>query len=188
MQVRLLDRKDRFALQGLRLATAQEGALGDAQTRALSVMMSTVKSQLQKPCIVFGAFVDDTLAGTACLLREPALPDCAVRYTLSDVLVSPALRGHHMGRELVQTCISFALSEGAHSLSLEVNTPNAPAVGLYRSLGFHAQPGIVRTYLEGDTIYQTVAMELPLAPLTPAPSAAPWVHTPQPTDAPRVHW
>jgi N-acetylglutamate synthase len=55
---------------------------------------------------------------------------------LFDVVVSPAHRGRGHGRRLVEGLMRFARREGADRAYLQVHSENAPAIGLYQSLGF----------------------------------------------------
>jgi ribosomal protein S18 acetylase RimI-like enzyme len=58
--------------------------------------------------------------------------DCCVE----DVFVSAGARGSGLGRELVSAAIDRARERGCRRLELDTGADNAPAQGLYRSLGF----------------------------------------------------
>jgi ribosomal protein S18 acetylase RimI-like enzyme len=58
--------------------------------------------------------------------------DCNVE----DVFVSAAARGSGLGRELVSFAIDRARERGCRRMELDTGADNAPAQGLYRSLGF----------------------------------------------------
>jgi ribosomal protein S18 acetylase RimI-like enzyme len=58
--------------------------------------------------------------------------DCNVE----DVFVRADARGSGLGRELVSAAIDRARERGCRRLELDTGADNAPAQGLYRSLGF----------------------------------------------------
>ena len=58
--------------------------------------------------------------------------DCNVE----DVFVSAEARGSGLGRELVSFAIERARERGCRRMELDTGADNAPAQGLYRSLGF----------------------------------------------------
>ena len=58
--------------------------------------------------------------------------DCHVE----DVFVREEARGSGLGRELVSAAIDRARERGCRRLELDTAEENAPALGLYRSLGF----------------------------------------------------
>jgi ribosomal protein S18 acetylase RimI-like enzyme len=58
--------------------------------------------------------------------------DCNVE----DVFVSADARGSGLGRELVSFAIDRARERGCRRMELDTGADNAPAQGLYRSLGF----------------------------------------------------
>jgi ribosomal protein S18 acetylase RimI-like enzyme len=60
--------------------------------------------------------------------------DCHVE----DVFVRADARGSGLGRELVQTAIDRARERGCRRLELDTAEENAPALALYRSLGFRS--------------------------------------------------
>jgi ribosomal protein S18 acetylase RimI-like enzyme len=61
-----------------------------------------------------------------------AAEDCL----LEDLFVLSAARGAGLGRSLVQATIERARARGCRRVELDVNDANAPALALYRSLGF----------------------------------------------------
>jgi ribosomal protein S18 acetylase RimI-like enzyme len=58
--------------------------------------------------------------------------DCNVE----DVFVREQARGSGLGRELVSAAIERARERGCRRMELDTGADNAPAQGLYRSLGF----------------------------------------------------
>ena len=54
----------------------------------------------------------------------------------ANIAVDPAMRGHGIGRAMMQAAIDKARDSGAEEMVLEVRTTNAPAISLYKSLGF----------------------------------------------------
>ena len=52
------------------------------------------------------------------------------------MFVSPAARGHKLGRRLLQTLETLALASGASALRLETGIKQPEALALYRTAGF----------------------------------------------------
>lgn len=62
-----------------------------------------------------------------------------------NLAVHPQARGSGAGRALVQRIVDDAVAHNAVSVSLEVRPENAPALGLYRAMGF-TQIGLRKNY------------------------------------------
>jgi GNAT superfamily N-acetyltransferase len=60
---------------------------------------------------------------------------------LEDVFVEERARGSGLGRALVEATLGRARERGCRRVELDVNTENAPALALYRSLGFETGKG-----------------------------------------------
>lgn len=82
----------------------------------------------------FGAFADGRLAGIASLYAAemPDRPGLAA-LQLRGMATAPEVRGHGLGRALVQACMAFARESGARLLWCNARTG---AVEFYRKLGF----------------------------------------------------
>ena len=63
-----------------------------------------------------------------------ALPDGG--FEVAKMTVSEQARGTGLGKALMQACIKKAEALGAPRLYLETNASLAPALGLYRTMGF----------------------------------------------------
>ena len=61
-------------------------------------------------------------------------------FELAKMAVDPSARGHGVGRALGEAAIDMARSLGASHVELLSNTGLAPAISLYRSLGFSEVP------------------------------------------------
>lgn len=57
-------------------------------------------------------------------------------FEVAKMTVAEAARGRGLGRALLQHCIDRAAALGAPRLYLETNESLAPALGLYRAMGF----------------------------------------------------
>jgi ribosomal-protein-alanine N-acetyltransferase len=64
-----------------------------------------------------------------------------------DVAVGNTRRGEGIGGLLVETALRLLRERGALRVSLEVRTSNAPAISLYRRLGFEVS-GLRKRYYE----------------------------------------
>lgn len=73
--------------------------------------------------------------GTCALLAEPG-----GAYELAKMAVSEAARGRGVGRALGEAAIAAARAHGAQRVELLSNTVLAPAIALYRALGFVEVP------------------------------------------------
>ena len=82
----------------------------------------------------------DTLVGYAGISRLGRKPP--FEYEVHTIGVDPAYQGQGIGRRLLAELLEFAAGGVVH---LEVRTDNAPAIALYRSLGF-VNVGLRRRY------------------------------------------
>ena len=80
---------------------------------------------------IFMALKDGAAVGCAALMK---MDDGG--YELAKMTVSEDLRGSGLGRMLMQRCIEAGAELGATRLYLETNSGLAPALGLYRAMGF----------------------------------------------------
>jgi N-acetylglutamate synthase-like GNAT family acetyltransferase len=78
-------------------------------------------------------------------------------YEVAKMTVADGLRGSGLGRRLMQTCIDHARALAAPRLYLETNSGLAPALSLYRAMGFKELTGCETEYARCD-----VWMERPL--------------------------
>jgi putative acetyltransferase len=96
---------------------------------------------------IFMAFKDDEPVGCVALIR---MDDGG--YEVAKMTVLETLRGSGLGRLLMQRCIDAGAEMGAPRLYLETNSSLAPALGLYRAMGFvDAGPPAHNDYARGDT-------------------------------------
>ena len=84
-----------------------------------------------------------------------ALPDGG--FEVAKMTVAEAARGTGLGRRLMQACVEGARAAGAPRLYLESSRKLAPALALYRSVGFREIPARATPYARCD-----VQMELSL--------------------------
>jgi GNAT superfamily N-acetyltransferase len=84
---------------------------------------------------IFFAVRNGTVLGTAAAMpHEPGVVE------LAKMAVDPAFQGRGIGRMLVGAVLDFARASGAHTVSLLSNTKLAPAIQLYRRVGFVEKP------------------------------------------------
>ncbi|WP_307857385.1 ribosomal protein S18-alanine N-acetyltransferase [Mycobacterium sp. SM1] len=78
-----------------------------------------------------GARARDVLVGYAGISRLGRTPP--FDYEVHTIGVDPAYQGRGIGRRLLEALLEFAAGSPVY---LEVRTDNAPAIALYRSVGF----------------------------------------------------
>lgn len=84
---------------------------------------------------IFMAEADGQVVGGCALLHNED-----DSFELAKMAVDPAVRGHGVGRALGEAAIERARALGARRVELLSNTTLAPAITLYRSLGFVEVP------------------------------------------------
>lgn len=87
---------------------------------------------------------------------------------LLSLAVAPEVRGRGLGRRLAEDGLARVREAGARACYLEVRPTNAPALALYRSLGFREIGRRRRYYGDGsDALVMSLGLESP-APGTAA--------------------
>ncbi|MCR5878442.1 GNAT family N-acetyltransferase [Phenylobacterium sp. J367] len=94
---------------------------------------------------IFMALDGGRPAGCVALLK---MPDGG--YEVAKMTVAEGLRGSGLGRRLMQTCIDEGTALGATRLYLETNSALAPALALYRAMGFKELTGCSTEYARCD--------------------------------------
>lgn len=94
---------------------------------------------------VFVAESDGVVVGACALVREP---DGA--FELVKMAVASSARGRGVGRALGEAAIAAARAAGAPRVELLSNTRLAPAIALYRALGFVEAPLPRTDYVRAD--------------------------------------
>ena len=107
---------------------------------------------------IFGAFVDDQLAGIVGLAFEP-WDEAQHKATLFGLYVPQAFRGHALGEHLIQAVVSLAEEEPEIKvIELTVSAGSKAALALYRRCGFE-QSGLEDCAIRvGEDYYDRVHM------------------------------
>jgi len=79
--------------------------------------------------------------GLAVLRFRPAIWSAGLECYLAELYVTPACRGHGLGRALMEAAIREARSRGADTMDIGVDEPDLAARRLYESLGFSNRSG-----------------------------------------------
>ena len=79
------------------------------------------------------ALLDGKPVGVGTLIQPP---HAAFDFELAKMAVTPEVQARGIGKKLAQHLIEHARSKGAKRIYLESNTVLAPAIKLYRQLGF----------------------------------------------------
>jgi len=98
---------------------------------------------------IFIALKDGEAVGCAALIR---LSDGG--YEVAKMTVSEDLRGSGLGRLLMQRCIDAGAEDGVPRLYLETNSSLAPAIGLYRAMGFKDLAPAETDYARADVFME----------------------------------
>lgn len=166
MHIRALGPEDAAIYQDLRLRALLESPTSFSSSHADEAdrPRSTVARALDPASgrTTLGAFVDGRLVGIVGVGRESGTKE-RHRGFIRSMYVDESARRGGIGRALMHACISVAASEpGLRQLALSVTATNAPAIELYRSLGFKVQ-GVVpdALYINGaylDEWFMVLAM------------------------------
>ncbi len=97
----------------------------------------------------------DEITGSVMLLLENG------QSRILSVAVHPARRRNGIGRRLMEGAERVARERGAAVARLEVSTRNAPAIALYRELGYRTEGFLPGYYSWGEDAY---SMRKPLEP------------------------
>ena len=106
---------------------------------------------------IFVATLGHEVVGTCAIV-----PEGSDRFELAKLTVAGAARGHGIGRQLVEACLSFARERNGERVVLLSNSRLVTAIRLYERLGFRHRP------LPTDVKYETadIYMEYVFAPPT----------------------
>ena len=75
-------------------------------------------------------------------------------YEVAKMTVAEDQRGSGLGRALLQRCIDAGAEAGAPRLYLETNASLAPALALYRAMGFRDLPPTETSYARADVFME----------------------------------
>jgi ribosomal protein S18 acetylase RimI-like enzyme len=75
-------------------------------------------------------------------------------FEIAKMTVAESQRGSGLGRVLMQRCIDAGREAGAPRLYLETNSSLAPAIGLYRAVGFQDLPPRETEYVRADVFME----------------------------------
>ncbi len=85
--------------------------------------------------MLIGAWREGELVGYACLYWHFSSTDAAETVLMNDLYVDPAVRGHGVGRALIEASADVARERGSHHLEWATAPDNATAQRLYDSTG-----------------------------------------------------
>jgi len=107
-------------------------------------LLSDPEAHILQPGGAIKVAVDDDRVVGVCALLPIDIPPYT--HELSKMAVSPDYHGHGIGTRLGLAVIEAAREAGADKLYLESNPVLAPAIALYRKLGFTEVSGIDSPY------------------------------------------
>jgi len=139
MQIRRLELSDAPVYRELRLRGLREHP--DAFTSSFeeenlrSLADTEKRLSATSDTIMWGAFVEGTLAGVVGMTRETRLKN-RHKATLVAMYVAPEYAGQGLGLALVNTVVQAARTAGVELLVLTVTEGNKQAAALYARAGF----------------------------------------------------
>jgi len=149
MEIRILVSSDAEQCQALRLQALQEcpTAFSSSYEEERETPIAEVAQRLTPgDTVVFGAFEDQRLVGTAVLHRETKLKRAHIAVVWG-MYVDPGFRKRGVGRKLLDRLLSHAASmRGLRKITLGVNAANPAAIALYEAAGFESfggEPGFL---------------------------------------------
>lgn len=122
------------------------------ESHDVMVLENPVETILRPGGAIFLAKVDDTIAGTAALMKEHG-----DTYELAKMTVAKAFRGQGISKQLIEACLAEARKKGASRVLLFSNHQLQTAIRLYEQYGFRHIPVEDSPFLTAD-----VKMELVL--------------------------
>ncbi|OXE35431.1 MAG: N-acetyltransferase, partial [Phenylobacterium zucineum] len=125
------------------------GKLFKIEPKDREVLDDPEKNILAKGGHIFMAHQDGQAVGCAALIK---MSDGG--YELAKMTVDESMRGTGLGRALMEACITKARDLGATRLYLETNSSLAPAIGLYRAVGFVDMPTQSTPYARADVFME----------------------------------
>jgi GNAT superfamily N-acetyltransferase len=139
MQIRRLEVSDAPVYRALRLRGLRDHP--DAFTSSFEEESQRSAAETEKrlaatsDTLMWGAFVEGTLAGVVGMTRETRLKN-RHKATLVAMYVAPEYSGQGLGLALVNTVIQAAKASGIELLILTVTDTNRQAAALYTRAGF----------------------------------------------------
>jgi RimJ/RimL family protein N-acetyltransferase len=141
IDIRKLTPDDTKAYRACRLDALRDSPQAFASSYEEEAQMSddTIRQRFAdhpKESAVFGAFDGDRIIGLTGIFREERQKR-RHKMSIVSVFVQPEYRGKRIGTRLMETAVAHARNvEGVERVELAVESTNAAAKSLYRSLGF----------------------------------------------------
>jgi len=110
--------------------------LFEVEAKDLEVIEDPEGKIIAKGGMIFMAMEGEEAVGCVAMI---AMSDGG--YEVAKMTVAESQRGTGLGRLLMQRCIAAAEALGAPRLYLETNSSLAPAIGLYKAMGFRELVG-----------------------------------------------
>ena len=149
MEIRVLVPADAEQCQALRLQALREcpTAFSSSYEEERETSLAEVARRLASTdTVVFGAFNQQRLVGTAVLHRETRRKRAHIAVVWG-MYVDPDFRRLGVGRRLLDRLLAHAASlRGLHKVTLGVNAANPTAIALYEAAGFErfgVEPGFL---------------------------------------------
>lgn len=140
MHIRALTPQDAGAFHAFRLRGLKESpeAFASSYEEELGIPIEEVERRLvpKADSVIFGAFQGAELCALVGLQRE-TMTKLAHKSSIWGLYVAPEMQGRGIGAQIMRHALSHAASVfGSRQVNIGVSTLNAPAIALYKRLGF----------------------------------------------------
>ena len=151
MNIRCVSADDAEAFSTLRRELTRENPvpMGLTYKEELTRTIDSFRAQLSftHPNVMFGSFIESELVATAAVGYTSKFPSSRHKMIMWGVFTSPRYRRQGLSRQLVESAVQHAFSNGVGRINLQVYVPNEPAIALYKSIGF------VEYGIESEAVY-----------------------------------
>ena len=164
MNIRCISADDAEAFSTLRrdVTRVNPVQMGLTYEEELTRTLAGFQAQLSfaHPNAMFGNFVEGELAATAAVGYTSKFPSSRHKMLMWGVFTSPRHRRRGFSRQVVESAIQHAFSNGVRRINIQVYVPNEPAMKLYRSIGFVEYGTEPEAVYVDDQYYDGVHMTL----------------------------
>lgn len=112
---------------------------------APKVLAAWMREAERGTLITLLAVHNGTVVGTAAIVRDPQ--SWSPHVAELRVVTTPAVRGHGVGRALIETCFAIMLQSGVEKIVAYMTPDQEGAIAVFQSLGFRSE-GVLRGHVQ----------------------------------------